>query len=110
MRRAFSPGAAEPCTAARDRHLDLKLAATVFVTIFIAEIADKSQFVTLLYASIAQNNKLSVYIGSSLALMLASGLAVLAGVALSNWFDERLMARFAGIAFILVGIWAIVRA
>ena len=90
--------------------MDLKLIATVFVTIIIAEIADKSQIVTLLYASNAQHNKLSVFIGSSLALMLASGVAVLAGVGLSNWFDEGLMARVAGIAFILVGIWTFVRA
>ena len=90
--------------------MDLKLIATVFVSIIIAEIADKSQFVTLLYASNAQHSKLSVYIGSSLALMLASGVAVLAGVGLSNWFDEGLMARVAGIVFILVGIWTFVRA
>ena len=90
--------------------MDLKLIATVFVTIIIAEIGDKSQFVTLLYASNAQHSKLSVYIGSSLALMFASGIAVLAGVGLSNWFDERLMGRIAGIAFILVGTWTIVRA
>ena len=110
MRRAFSPGAAEPCTAERDTHLDLKLVATVFVTIFVAEIADKTQIATLLYASNAQHSRMSVFIGSALALIVASGVAVLAGVALSNWFDERLMARVAGIAFILVGIWAIVRA
>lgn len=90
--------------------MDLKLISTVFVTIIIAEIADKSQFVTLLYASNAQHSKLSVYIGSSLALMLASGLTVLAGVGLSNWFDEGLMARVAGIAFIVVGIRTFVRA
>lgn len=110
MRRAFSRGAAESCTAARDRHLDLKLVATVFVTIFVAEIADKTQIATLLYASNAQHSRMSVFIGSALALIVASGVAVLAGVALSNWFDQRLMARVAGIAFILVGIWAIVRA
>jgi len=110
VRRAFSPGAVEPRTAARDSRLDLKLVATVFVTIFVAEIADKSQIVTLLYASNAQYNKLSVYIGSSVALLLASGLAVLAGIGLSNWFDEGVMARVAGTAFILVGIWTLVRA
>ena len=90
--------------------MDLKLVATVFATIIIAEIADKSQFVTLLYASNAQHSKLSVFIGSALALMVASGVAVLTGVVLSNWFDEKLMARVAGIAFILVGTWTIVRA
>ena len=90
--------------------MDLKLIATVFVTIGIAEIADKCQFVTLLYASNAQHSRLSVFIGLSLALMFASGVAVFAGVGLGNWFDERLTARVAGIAFVLVGIWTFVRA
>ncbi len=89
--------------------MDLKLIATVFVTIFVAEIADKTQIATLLYASNVQHSKLAVFIGSALALMVASGIAVLAGVGLSNWIDERLMARVAGMAFILVGIWTIVR-
>ena len=84
--------------------------ATVFVTIIVAEIADKSQIATMLYASNVQHSKISVYIGSSLALMLASGVAVLVGVGLSNWIDERLISRIAGIAFILVGTWTIVRA
>jgi len=90
--------------------VDLKLTATVFVTIIIAEMADKSQMVTLLYASNAQHSKLSVFIGSSLALMLASGVAVLAGMGLSNWLDEELLTRIAGVAFILLGVWTIVRA
>ena len=89
--------------------MDLKLIATVFVTIFVAEIADKTQIATLLYASNAQHSRLSVFIGSALALMVASGVAVLAGVGLSNWIDEKLMACVAGIAFILVGIWTIIR-
>jgi len=89
--------------------MDLKLVATVFVTIFVAEIADKTQIATLLYASNAQHGKLSVFIGSALALMVASGVAVLAGAGLSNWIDERLMSRVAGTAFILVGTWTIVR-
>ena len=90
--------------------VDLKLTATVFVTIFVAEIADKTQIATLLYASNAQHSRLSVFIGSALALMVASGVAVLAGAGLSNWIDEKLMAHVAGIAFILVGIWTIARA
>jgi len=89
--------------------VDLKLIATVFVTIFVAEIADKTQIATLLYASNAQHSRLSVFMGSALALMVASGVAVLAGVGLNNWIDEKLMARVAGIAFILVGIWTIIR-
>ena len=90
--------------------MDLKLFATVFATVFAAELADKTQLATLLYASNAQHSKLTVFIGSALALVVASGLAVFAGALISEWIDEKLMMRMAGIAFILVGIWTFVRA
>ena len=89
--------------------MDLKLLATVFATVFAAELADKTQLATLLYASNAQHSKLTVFIGSALALVVASGLAVFAGALISEWIDEKLMMRMAGIAFILVGIWTFVR-
>lgn len=89
--------------------MDLKLFATVFTTIFIAEIADKTQIATLLYASNAEHNKLTVFLGSAVALSLASAIAVFAGSALSHWVDGRVLTRIAGIAFILVGLWTLVR-
>ena len=89
--------------------MDLKLLATVFVTIFIAEIADKTQIATMLYASNAQHNKLVVYLGSALALCLASAIAVFAGSMLSQWINAKVLGKLAGIAFILVGIWTLFR-
>lgn len=89
--------------------MDLKLLATVFVTVFIAEIADKTQIATLLYASNAQASKLMVFAGSALALVLASAIAVFAGAMLSHWVNPKLMAKVAGAAFIAVGLWMLVR-
>jgi len=89
--------------------MDFKLLATVFVTIFIAEIADKTQIATLLYASNSQNSKIVIFLGSSLALCLASALAVFLGSILSNWIDERIMGKLAGVAFIIVGIWTFLK-
>ena len=89
--------------------MDVKLLATVFVTIFIAEIADKTQIATLLYASNSQNNKIVIFLGSSLALCLASALAVFAGSMLSHWMDGKILGKLAGIAFIIVGIWTFLK-
>lgn len=89
--------------------MDLKLFATVFVTIFIAEIADKTQIATVLYASNAQHNKITVFLGSAIALCLASAIAVFAGSVLSHWINGRVLTRLAGIAFILVGVWTLIR-
>jgi putative Ca2+/H+ antiporter (TMEM165/GDT1 family) len=52
---------------------------------------------------------MTVFLGSAIALCLASALAVFAGSALSHWINGRVLTRLAGIAFILVGIWTLVR-
>ncbi len=89
--------------------MDFKLLATVFVTVFLAEIADKTQIATLLYASNAQASKLTVFAGSALALVLASAIAVFAGAMLAHWVNAKVMAKLAGAAFIAVGLWMLVR-
>ncbi len=89
--------------------MDLRLLATVFVTVFLAEIADKTQIATLLYASNAQASKLTVFAGSALALVLASAIAVFAGAVLAHWLNPKLMAKVAGAAFIAVGLWMLLR-
>ena len=90
--------------------MDTKLFATVFTTVFIAEIADKTQIATILYASNAQHNKLLVFFGSALALCLASAIAVFAGSMLSQWINGKVLSRVAGSLFVLVGIWTFFRA
>ena len=85
--------------------MNIKLFATVFVTIFLAEIADKTQIATLLYASNSQNNKLVIFLGASLALCLASAIAVFIGSLLSSWIDGKILGKLAGIAFIMIGVW-----
>ncbi len=90
--------------------MDLRTIGTVFVTIFLAEIADKTQFATLLFAADAERSKLAVFLGSAIALVVASAIAVFAGGLISRWMDEAWMGRIAGAAFILVGVWTVLRA
>lgn len=90
--------------------MDIKLFFTVFTTVFIAEIADKTQLATILYASNSDHSRLTVFLGSAIALCLASAVAVFAGSMLSEWIDEKIMGRVAGIAFIVIGVWALIKA
>ncbi len=87
----------------------MKLFFTVFTTVFLAEIADKTQIATLLYASGAGNSKLVVFFGAALALVTATILAVLFGTALSQFINEKVMMKLAGGAFIAVGVWTILQ-
>jgi putative Ca2+/H+ antiporter (TMEM165/GDT1 family) len=89
--------------------MDWKLLITVFSTIFIAEIGDKTQLATLLYASGAEANKLIVFLGASLALILTSALGVVAGSLLAQYLNPKYLSWAAGIAFIGVGIWTILK-
>jgi len=72
--------------------MDLRLLATVFTTIFVA-----------------RNPKLTVLLGSAAALTLASAIGVLAGAFVSEHLSERVLSRIAGIGFVAIGIWTLLR-
>ena len=90
--------------------MDLKLLLAVFSTIFIAELGDKTQIATLLYASESTNSKFTVFLGSACALVTASGIAVLVGSFLSQYINSKYLSWVAGLGFICVGIWTIIKA
>ena len=89
--------------------MELKLFASIFLSIFFAELADKTQFATLLFAADANNNKFWVFAAASLALVCASALAVFAGSLLTHGLDAKTLGRIAGLAFIAIGVWTLLR-
>lgn len=88
----------------------MKLFLTVFATVFIAELGDKTQLATLLYAADARNSRLVVFMAAGLALVFAAGLGVLAGSFISQHVSSRVLSWVAGTGFIAIGIWTLVRA
>lgn len=88
--------------------MDFRLFATVFGTIFVAELGDKTQLATLLYASNAANPKLTVFVASAAALVLTSALGVLAGSLVADHVNPNVMRWIAGLGFIAVGLWVLV--
>ncbi|MFQ5600834.1 MAG: TMEM165/GDT1 family protein [Candidatus Krumholzibacteriia bacterium] len=90
--------------------MDLKIFATVFGTVFVAELGDKTQLATLLYASDARNPKLTVFAASASALVFSSALGVLAGSFVAQYANPKLLSWIAGLGFIAVGVWTILRA
>jgi len=85
--------------------MDLKLFSTVFFTIFVAELGDKTQLATLLYASDASHPKLTVFAASACALVLTSALGVLAGSLLAEYVQPRVVRWVAGLGFLAIGLW-----
>ena len=90
--------------------MDAKLLLTVFSTVFLAELGDKTQLATFLYAAEAENAKWTVFLGASSALVLSSALGVLLGGAVSQLLSPRALSWIAGVGFIAVGVWTLVRA
>lgn len=90
--------------------MDFKLFFTVAITVFVAEIADKTQLATMLFAADVNSSRLTVFVGATVALTLASALAVFAGSLVSGLVDETLMSRIAGVLFVVIGIWTFVTA
>ncbi len=88
--------------------MDLKLFATVFGTVFVAELGDKTQLATLLYASDASHPKLTVFAASAAALVLTSALGVLGGSLVGEHVNPRVVRWIAGLGFIAVGVWVLV--
>jgi putative Ca2+/H+ antiporter (TMEM165/GDT1 family) len=90
--------------------MDLKVLFVVFGTVFLAELGDKTQLATVLFASKPGVSLVTVFIGASLALICSSLIAVAAGSVISQYIDPRYLSYIAGAGFIIIGIWTIVQA
>lgn len=87
--------------------IDWKILATVFGAVFIAELGDKTQLATLLFAADKDVSKWTVFFGASAALIATSALGVLAGGILSEYVSEKTLHLVAGIGFIAIGAWTL---
>ena len=81
---------------------------SVFLTVFLAEIGDKTQLATMLFASEAKVSKWVVFAGSALALVLAAAIGVLVGAQIERFVSPRTLKIVAGIGFIAIGVWTLV--
>jgi putative Ca2+/H+ antiporter (TMEM165/GDT1 family) len=83
----------------------MKAYAAVFLSVFVAELGDKTQLATLLFASRPDTSKAGVFLASAAALVTSSLLAVLVGERLGAWLRPELLKTLAGGAFIAIGAW-----
>ena len=90
--------------------MDWTILSTVFTSVFIAELGYKTQLATMLFASDKDISKVTVFAGASLALVLTSGLGVVAGSALSQYVSEKFLHYLAGVGFITIGVWTLLKA
>ena len=83
---------------------------TIFVSVFIAELGDKTQLATMLFAADKEVSRYTVFFAASAALIVASAIGVLAGSLLAEYINAKYLHYVAGIGFIGIGIFTLYNA
>jgi putative Ca2+/H+ antiporter (TMEM165/GDT1 family) len=83
--------------------MELKVFLTVFMAVFIAELGDKTQLATMLFAADREVSKWTVFWGASAALVVASALGVVVGATMSELINPKYLSYLAGAGFIVIG-------
>ena len=86
--------------------MDWKIFASTFITIFLAEMGDKTQFAALA-ASSQSKSTATIMIAVVLALGLAGALGVIFGKVLGAFISPHIMRYVSGSLFIAVGCWVL---
>lgn len=90
--------------------MELKVFFTVFAAVVVAELGDKTQLATMLFAADKAVSKWTVSLGASAALVVATVIGVIAGTLMSEFINEKYLNYIAGAGCILIGAITLVRA
>jgi putative Ca2+/H+ antiporter (TMEM165/GDT1 family) len=83
--------------------MDWQLLGLSFVTVFLAELGDKSQLAAI---AISGNSKYpkAVFVGAVAALILTSFLGVIAGGGVAQFLPTKIMKTIAAIGFVILSL------
>ena len=85
----------------------MKAVLVIFGSVLLAELGDKTQMATMLYATNETVRPLGVFLAASSALVVSTLLAVLFGSTITRFIPPSTLKLIAGMAFIAVGIWTV---
>jgi len=85
----------------------LKLIA-IFGAVFVAELGDKTQLATLLFAADSKHNPVLVFIAAAGALCLSTAIAVFIGSTGSAYLTRIPLKLIAGLGFLILGAWTLI--
>lgn len=91
--------------------MDFPLLLSTFLTVFLAELGDKTQLATVAISG-TSNRPLAVFIGSSSALVLASLIGAIAGGSMANVVPAEVLQLVASVGFLVIGLrllWPMVK-
>ena len=79
----------------------------IFTTVFLAELGDKTQLATVLFAADRQHHPLLVFLAAAAALVASTAIAVALGTMAEKYLTMVPLKLIAGIGFVLIGAWTI---
>ncbi|MGE4582902.1 MAG: TMEM165/GDT1 family protein [Synechococcus sp.] len=82
--------------------MDLTLLISTFLTVFLAELGDKTQLATVALSG-TSDRPLAVFLGSASALVLASLLGAMAGGSVASVVPTELLQLSASVGFLIIG-------
>ncbi|TNE37137.1 MAG: TMEM165/GDT1 family protein [Alphaproteobacteria bacterium] len=85
----------------------MKPLLVIFVTVFLAELGDKTQLATLLFATDGKLSPLLVFVAAAGALIASTAIAVLVGNFAQAHLERLPLELIAGTGFVLIGLWTI---
>ncbi len=88
--------------------MNWKLFVTTFLTIFLAELGDKTQLATFSFAA-GTKYKLTIFFAASCALILTSAIGVLLAGQIQKLVSPKALKVLSGGIFIVIGLWIIIR-
>ena len=83
--------------------MDFQLLGLSFITVFLAEIGDKSQVAAIALGGSSKHPR-AVFLGSTVALVLASFLGVIAGGGVAQFLPEKLLKAIAALGFAVMAL------
>ncbi len=86
--------------------IESKIFVSTFITIFLAELGDKTQLTTLLMSAESQAPWI-VFLGAGAALVTTSLIGVLVGRWLSNRVSEAVLEKSVGTLLISISLWLV---
>ena len=79
----------------------------IFVTVFLAELGDKTQLATLLFATDGKASPIAIFVAAAAALVVSTAIAVAFGTFAERYLAMLPLKLIAGVGFIAIGTWTI---
>ena len=79
----------------------------IFLTVFLAELGDKTQLATVLFAADGAHSPWMVFLAAAGALVAATAMAVVLGAAGERYLTMIPLKLIAGLGFVAIGLWTI---